>query len=43
LRPFATTERDNLPVLIADAADAVELLVERGLVDAQQVVHARVS
>lgn len=41
LRPFASEERDNLPVLIADAADAVELLVQRGLVDAQQIVHAR--
>jgi PTH1 family peptidyl-tRNA hydrolase len=41
LRPFSSDERDNLPVLVADAADAVELLVQRGLVDAQQVVHAR--
>lgn len=41
LRPFSSEERDNLPVLVADAADAVELLVQRGLVDAQQVVHSR--
>ncbi len=41
LRPFGSTERDNLGVLIQDAADAVGLIVERGLVDAQQVVHSK--
>lgn len=41
LRPFGSTERDNLGVLIQDAADAVELIIDRGLVDAQQVVHSK--
>ncbi|KAB1643245.1 aminoacyl-tRNA hydrolase [Gulosibacter chungangensis] len=41
LRPFDSTQRDTLGVLIQDAADAVELIVERGLLDAQQVVHAK--
>lgn len=40
LDPFGATERQNLPILIADAADAVEHLVEVGLVDAQQRFHA---
>ncbi|MGO1545427.1 MAG: aminoacyl-tRNA hydrolase [Gulosibacter sp.] len=43
LRPFGSTERDTLGVLLQDAADAVELIMERGLVDAQQVVHAKVK
>jgi len=40
LDPFGTAERKTLPVLIADAADAVRLLIEDGLVAAQQKVHA---
>ena len=40
LRDFAKTEREELPFLLDTAADAVELVVERGLTDAQQVVHA---
>jgi peptidyl-tRNA hydrolase, PTH1 family len=40
LDPFGTTERKTLPNLIADAADAVELLVDEGLVAAQQRYHA---
>lgn len=40
LRPFDSTQRDNLGVLVQEAADAVGLIVERGLVDAQQVVHS---
>lgn len=43
LRPFDSTQRDTLGVLIQEAADAVELILERGLTDAQQVVHSRVS
>ncbi|MGV9768602.1 aminoacyl-tRNA hydrolase [Microbacterium sp. NPDC003461] len=40
LDPFGVAERKTLPILIADAADAVELIVEQGLVAAQQKVHA---
>nr|WP_257907501.1 aminoacyl-tRNA hydrolase [Janibacter limosus] len=40
LKDFSSTERKELPFLVDDAADAVELLIERGLTDAQQVVHA---
>lgn len=39
LRDFSPTERKELPFLLGDAADAIELLVHRGLTDAQQVVH----
>ena len=40
LRRFATPERAEVPLLISDAADAVELLVNSGVNAAQQVVHA---
>jgi PTH1 family peptidyl-tRNA hydrolase len=40
LRDFSGTERDALPSLIADAADAVELIARVGLTEAQQTVHA---
>ena len=40
LKDFSPTERKELPFLIDDAADAVELLIDKGLTDAQQVVHA---
>lgn len=40
LKDFSSTERKELPFLLDDAADAVELLLEKGLTDAQQVVHA---
>lgn len=40
LAPFGKDEQPNLPVLIADAADAVELLVSEGLTAAQQQHHA---
>lgn len=40
LKDFSATERKELPFLVDAAADAVELLVTRGLTDAQQVVHA---
>ena len=40
LDPFGAAERPNLPVVIADAADAVEQLVEEGLLAAQQRHHA---
>ncbi|WP_435200110.1 aminoacyl-tRNA hydrolase [Janibacter sp. GS2] len=40
LKDFSSTERKELPFLLDDAADAVELVVDKGLTDAQQVVHA---
>lgn len=40
LDPFGATERQNLGILVGDAADAVEQLVGEGLVAAQQRHHA---
>ncbi|WP_203137933.1 aminoacyl-tRNA hydrolase [Microbacterium sp. JZ31] len=40
LDPFSATDRQTLPILISDAADAVEQIVEDGLVAAQQRHHA---
>ena len=40
LRDFSSTERDVLPSLIADAADAVEAITTDGLTAAQQRFHA---
>lgn len=40
LDPFGATERKTLPILIADAADAVQLIIEDGLTAAQQKAHA---
>ena len=40
LSPFSKAERDALPSLISDAADATELLLTDGLLEAQQRVHA---
>ncbi|MDZ5145607.1 aminoacyl-tRNA hydrolase [Microbacterium testaceum] len=40
LDPFSSAERQTLPILVSDAADAVELLVDQGLVAAQQRFHA---
>jgi len=40
LDAFGATERANLPILVADAADAVEQLVDEGLLAAQQKHHA---
>jgi len=40
LRDFAGSEREALPNLLADAADAVEAVVEHGLVAAQQRFHS---
>lgn len=39
LKPFATTERKELPVLLEEAADAVELLLRAGLESAQNTLH----
>lgn len=40
LRDFGATERKELPFLVAEAAEAVELVVLDGLVAAQRKVHA---
>ncbi|MFK4495556.1 aminoacyl-tRNA hydrolase [Dermacoccus sp. GAS27A] len=41
LKDFSATERRELDFLIHSGAEAVELLVHRGLDDAQNLVHAR--
>jgi len=41
LHDFSSTERKEVPLLISDAADAVERLVADGLVAAQQQWHSR--
>jgi peptidyl-tRNA hydrolase, PTH1 family len=41
LRDFSATERKELDLIIAEAADATELLLERGLETAQNEVHPR--
>lgn len=43
LRPFGTGERSTLPVLLEDAADAAESLVDEGLLAAQQRFHGRAA
>lgn len=40
LSPFSGDQRTQLPLLIGDGADAVELMSEEGLLGAQQKVHA---
>jgi PTH1 family peptidyl-tRNA hydrolase len=40
LRDFSTAERKELPLLLAVAADAVEMVVTSGLVAAQQKFHS---
>jgi peptidyl-tRNA hydrolase, PTH1 family len=40
LRDFAKAERTELPVIVETAADAVEVLLERGLAAAQNEFHA---
>ena len=41
LKPFSSPEGKELPFLLDDAADAVEALVEHGLLEAQQKYHSR--
>jgi len=41
LGPFTGAERDALPMLVSDAADAVELVTTDGLLAAQQKYHGR--
>ncbi|MFT4052109.1 MAG: aminoacyl-tRNA hydrolase [Microbacterium sp.] len=40
LAPFSGAERDRLPLLVGEAADAVEQLIDEGLLAAQQRHHA---
>jgi PTH1 family peptidyl-tRNA hydrolase len=40
LTPFSKAEREVLPSLLSDAADATELLITDGLLEAQQRFHA---
>jgi len=40
LRDFSSTERAELPFTLDTAADAVESVVEVGLLEAQQRFHA---
>ncbi|MGB5795866.1 MAG: aminoacyl-tRNA hydrolase [Mycolicibacter algericus] len=40
LQPFGARERDELPTICEQAADAAELLIELGLEPAQNIVHA---
>ena len=41
LKDFSSTERKELDLLLAEAVDATELLLERGLEAAQNLVHVR--
>ncbi|MEV8220658.1 aminoacyl-tRNA hydrolase [Microbacterium sp. NPDC077391] len=41
LAPFGSVEQKTLPIFISDAADAVEQLVDEGLLAAQQRHHSR--
>ena len=41
LKPFSSTEAKDLPLLVDTAADAVETLVDHGLLEAQQKYHSR--
>ncbi|GGG43293.1 peptidyl-tRNA hydrolase [Kocuria dechangensis] len=41
LKPFSTAEAKELPLLVDTAADAVETLVDHGLLEAQQKYHSR--
>jgi PTH1 family peptidyl-tRNA hydrolase len=40
LENFSSTERPEIPTICEQAADATELLIELGLIDAQNTVHA---
>lgn len=42
LRNFSAAERDEVPMLISGAADAVEVLLTRGLAAAQNIIHPQV-
>lgn len=40
LKDFTSTERETLPILVQEAADAIELIAGEGVLAAQQRVHA---
>ena len=40
LKPFSSTEAKALPFLISNAADATRMLIEKGLLAAQQQFHS---
>ena len=40
LQRFSSTEREELPGFVAQAADAVELTIFEGLTAAQNTIHA---
>ena len=40
LRDFSASERPEVPFMVSDAADAVESLVENGLIESQQRFHS---
>ncbi|ETD30404.1 aminoacyl-tRNA hydrolase [Williamsia sp. D3] len=40
LKPFSTSERTEVPLLLENASDAIELLISNTLEDAQNRVHA---
>ena len=40
LKDFATAEKKDLPFLVSDSADAVEILIDEGLLTAQQKFHS---
>jgi PTH1 family peptidyl-tRNA hydrolase len=40
LKDFSSVERKDLPLVVSKAADAVEMLITKGLVDAQNILHA---
>ncbi|HWM35013.1 MAG TPA: aminoacyl-tRNA hydrolase [Pseudolysinimonas sp.] len=40
LKPFSKVEREALPSLLSDAADAAELVITAGLLEAQQRFHS---
>ena len=42
LKDFSATERKSLPILVDDAADAVEMVLVEGLLAAQGRVHSKV-
>jgi PTH1 family peptidyl-tRNA hydrolase len=43
LRDFSAAERKELPFLVSDAADAVEMVLTQGLAAAQQHFHSPAS
>ncbi|HWV79650.1 MAG TPA: aminoacyl-tRNA hydrolase, partial [Isoptericola sp.] len=42
LKDFSATERKDLPILVDDAADAVEMVLVDGLLAAQGKFHTKV-